>query len=177
MDFSLRGSNVRCDLFLRDDLWAADIDAGQISQVIHNLIINANQAMPNGGIIEVHAENMTVDDTTPEYLLALKQGQYVKISIKDQGMGIAEERLQKIFDPYFTTKQTGADSASSPRTQSSKNTMAISMSPPQSGSAPPFISISPPRKNPSPPSNKVRRSHSWAGAGFSSWKTKPISAM
>jgi PAS domain S-box-containing protein len=108
VDFSLRGSNVRCDLFLRDDLWAADIDAGQISQVIHNLIINANQAMPNGGILEVHAENVTVNDTNSEYLLTLKQGQYVKISIKDQGVGIEEERLQKIFDPYFTTKQTGS---------------------------------------------------------------------
>ena len=108
VDFSLRGSNVRCDLRLPAPLWSADIDAGQISQVIHNLMINADQAMPNGGIIEVNAENMTVDKDTLDHLSMLKKGKYVKISIKDQGVGIAEGQLQKIFDPYFTTKQKGS---------------------------------------------------------------------
>ena len=76
-----------------------------MSQVINNLIINANQAMPDGGIIKIHAENVIVDlqDTLP-----LTEGNYVKISIIDQGMGIPEKYLKKIFDPYFTTKQEGS---------------------------------------------------------------------
>jgi PAS domain S-box-containing protein len=108
VDFSLRGSNVRCDLCLPALLWSADIDAGQISQVIHNLMINADQAMPNGGVIEVRAENVTVGKDTSDHLSMLKKGKYVKISIKDQGVGIAEGQVQKIFDPYFTTKQKGS---------------------------------------------------------------------
>jgi PAS domain S-box-containing protein len=108
VDFSLRGSNVRCDLCLPTLLWSADIDAGQVSQVIHNMMINADQAMPNGGVIEVCAENVTVDKDTSDHLSMLKRGKYVKVSIKDQGIGIAEGQLQKIFDPYFTTKQKGS---------------------------------------------------------------------
>ena len=107
VDFSMRGSNVRCELALDASLWSADVDAGQISQVLHNLIINANQAMPNGGVLAVRAENAIVDDRSPEALVALKPGPYVKISIADEGCGIAEEQLQKIFDPYFTTKEEG----------------------------------------------------------------------
>jgi len=107
VDFSMRGSNVRCELALDSALWSADVDAGQISQVLHNLIINANQAMPNGGVLSVRAENAIVDDRSPEALVALKPGPYVKISIVDEGCGIAEEQLQKIFDPYFTTKDEG----------------------------------------------------------------------
>ncbi|ETW97675.1 MAG: hypothetical protein ETSY2_44210 [Candidatus Entotheonella gemina] len=108
VDFSLRGSNVRCDLILDNELWPADIDSGQISQVIHNLIINANQAMPSGGIVSVQAENAMVDEGCPEVLVALKPGRYVKMIIRDEGCGISEERLQKIFDPYFTTKEKGS---------------------------------------------------------------------
>ena len=107
VDLSMRGSNVRCELALDAALWSADVDAGQISQVLHNLIINANQAMPNGGVLAVRAENAIVDDRSPEALVALKPGPYVKISIADEGCGIAEEQLQKIFDPYFTTKEEG----------------------------------------------------------------------
>jgi len=69
------------------------------------LIINASQAMPEGGIIEVRAENIVVD---AEQGLPLKDGKYMKISIEDLGFGIREEHLQKIFDPYFTSKQKGS---------------------------------------------------------------------
>ena len=108
VDFSLRGSNVRCELALDNALWSAHVDSGQISQVLHNLIINANQAMPNGGILSVRAENTIVDAECPEALVALKPGRYVKVIIEDAGCGIPEEQLQKIFDPYFTTKDEGS---------------------------------------------------------------------
>jgi PAS domain S-box-containing protein len=103
--FALRGSNVRCHFYIADDLWPAEIDEGQIGQVINNLIINANQAMPEGGIIQVHAENVVVG---PDQGLSLEPGNYVKISIKDQGIGIPQKYLDNVFDPYFTTKQRGS---------------------------------------------------------------------
>jgi PAS domain S-box-containing protein len=108
VDFSLRGSNVKCKLDLEEDLWPGHIDAGQISQVIHNLIINADQAMPNGGILSVAAVNTDLRDDRRARLLSLDKGRYVHITIADEGVGIEEERLQKIFDPYFTTKPQGS---------------------------------------------------------------------
>ncbi|MEA1996086.1 MAG: ATP-binding protein, partial [Gemmatimonadota bacterium] len=100
--FSLRGSNVKCCNFIPKNLWFVKVDVGQISQVISNLVINAYQAMPAGGVINIKAENIIVG---PESLLPLNQGKYVKISIRDQGTGITRKYLSKIFDPYFTTKQ------------------------------------------------------------------------
>ncbi len=81
IDFALRGSNVKCDVTLDADLRPADIDAGQISQVIHNLIINADQAMPDGGILKVCAVNTIIEAGSPEYLVSLQPGRYVKITI------------------------------------------------------------------------------------------------
>lgn len=104
-EFALRGSSVTYDLSIADDLWAVEIDEGQISQVINNLIMNANQAMPNGGVIKVVAENVAHG---LERDLALDKDYYIKISIADQGVGIPTEDLSKIFDPYFTTKQKGS---------------------------------------------------------------------
>ena len=104
-NFALRGSNVRCDLFIADDLWSVEIDEGQIRQVINNLVINAKHAMPAGGTIQIKAENILIDKTTS---LSLPEGAYIKISVKDHGIGISEENLKKIFDPYFTTKKTGS---------------------------------------------------------------------
>jgi PAS domain S-box-containing protein len=102
-DFSLgKGSLCRCEMMLPDDLWFADMDSGQIGQVIQNLVINANQAMPEGGIIWIKAENIELQ---PENIYGLKSGIFVHISISDEGIGIPQKYLSKIFDPYFTTKQ------------------------------------------------------------------------
>lgn len=104
-EFALRGSNVKFVSEIPTDLWAAEVDEGQISQVIHNLILNADQAMPGGGIIEIKAENTLINVESP---LPLSEGMYVKISIKDNGVGIPREHLSNIFDPYFSTKQRGS---------------------------------------------------------------------
>jgi PAS domain S-box-containing protein len=103
--FSLMGSNVGCRFSFADDLWPAEIDVGQISQVMNNLIINADQAMQDGGFVLVRASNTHV---TADQGLPLKDANYVKIVVTDQGMGIPEETLPRIFDPYFTTKETGS---------------------------------------------------------------------
>jgi PAS domain S-box-containing protein len=104
-NFALRGSNVRCEMYIADDLWPAEIDVGQISQVIHNLVINADQAMPDGGIVRVRAENLIVDNAAE---IHLQPGRYVRITVQDYGIGIQKEHLNRIFDPYFTTKQMGS---------------------------------------------------------------------
>ncbi len=103
-DFALKGSNVRCGFSVASDLKPVDVDEGQMSQVINNLIINADQATPEGGAITVSAENVTL---RKESVLPLKDGEYVKIDITDRGEGIAADVLPRIFDPYFTTKETG----------------------------------------------------------------------
>ncbi len=102
--FVLRGSNVSCHYTIDAALWSVNIDKGQISQVINNLIINADQAMPEGGLIQLSAENL---GTGSDYPPSLTPGNYIKISIKDSGTGIAEKDLFKVFDPYFTTKKNG----------------------------------------------------------------------
>lgn len=104
-EFALRGSNVRCDLHLPEELWPVEVDEGQMSQVIHNLILNADHAMPDGGIIRIEASNMMLEAGST---LPLKPGPYVSVTIADQGVGIPPENLPKIFDPYFTTKQKGS---------------------------------------------------------------------
>ncbi len=103
--FALAGSNVRCQFTLPDDLWAANMDATQISQVLQNLVINAMQAMPKGGVVEIAAENLTLE---PDQVPPLPPGDYVKVAVKDRGVGISPENLPRIFDPYFTTKGTGS---------------------------------------------------------------------
>ena len=103
-DFILRGSKSKCELLISPDLWMVEVDQGQISQVIGNLIINADQAMPEGGVIQLKADNLMVN---PDAVNHLKPGRYAKISVIDQGMGIPKEIQNKIFDPFFTTKQNG----------------------------------------------------------------------
>jgi len=102
--FALAGSNVRCEFSIPEDLWTVEVDPTQIAQVINNLVINAKQAMPNGGTIAVQARNSIV---WPEHAPPTETGAYVQVSIRDQGVGIPKEHLQKIFVPYFTTKRTG----------------------------------------------------------------------
>ncbi|MFQ5448334.1 MAG: PAS domain S-box protein, partial [Saprospiraceae bacterium] len=94
--FSLRGSNVKLQSNIAPNLWLVDADKGQLSQVISNLVINAQQAMPAGGTITIAAENV-----------GTSEGRYVKFTVQDEGVGIAAQYLDKIFDPYFTTKQKG----------------------------------------------------------------------
>ncbi len=103
--FALRGSRVRHDLVIPTDLWLVDVDEGQISQVINNLIINADQAMPEGGAIIVRCENAVL---SPGAFPIFSAGKYVKVTVRDKGIGIPKEHLSKIFDPYFTTKQRGS---------------------------------------------------------------------
>jgi PAS domain S-box-containing protein len=106
VSFSLRGSHSRSEFSFGADLWAAEIDPGQISQVIGNLVVNADQAMPNGGTLRVTCDNFSYNSTDGA-IPDLLPGEYIRIAIRDQGVGIPEEYLKRIFDPYFTTKPKG----------------------------------------------------------------------
>lgn len=99
--FSLSGSNVHCEFHMPSDLWPVEVDEGQMRQVIHNIVVNACDAMPEGGIIDIFGENITVG---AEGDFPLREGRFVKVSIQDHGAGISKDNLSKIFDPYFTTK-------------------------------------------------------------------------
>ncbi len=104
VSFALSGSNVRPSFHFDEDLKSFEIDEGLMNQVIHNLVVNARDAMPEGGEIRIHCENSVVrvsDD------LPLEDGDYVKISIQDPGTGIEKENLPRIFEPFFTTKPEG----------------------------------------------------------------------
>jgi len=103
--FVTRGAKTKCNFNLSENLWIAEVDSGQMNQVTSNLVINANQAMPNGGIITVRSENTEIK---AESNIPLPAGRYIKIIIEDQGVGISEKNLQNIFDPYFSTKQQGS---------------------------------------------------------------------
>lgn len=101
-EFVLSGSNVFCNFYISEGLHKADIDEGQFSQAMSNILLNASQAMPRGGIIDVRARNVKLDD---KEVANLPQGEYIRISVEDHGHGIAADDLPHIFDPYFTTKQ------------------------------------------------------------------------
>lgn len=103
--FALRGANVKCDLRFDDDIWPMEFDAGQISQVVANLVINAKQAMPEGGIVIIALENAEV---TAGKIFELSPGRYIKLTVTDTGTGISPRYIDKIFDPYFTTKSEGS---------------------------------------------------------------------
>jgi CheY-like chemotaxis protein len=104
-NFVLRGSNVRATLTIAEDLWPVDADAGQLNQVMHNVVLNAAQATPHGGTVQVQAANMVLQ---PGSTLPLQEGRYLKISVTDHGSGIPADILSNIFDPYFTTKDHGS---------------------------------------------------------------------
>ena len=107
VSFCLRGSQSRSECDLEDNLWPSEIDSGQISQVIANLVVNAEQAMPTGGTLHVTCENFRHGSGKNATVPDLPSGEFVKITIRDEGVGIPEQNLKRIFDPYFTTKPKG----------------------------------------------------------------------
>ncbi len=104
-DFATRGSNVKCNVTVPESTWSVKADEGQIGQVISNLVINSMQAMPEGGIVNLVVENQQLSAMNS---MSLDAGNYVTISVIDQGRGIAKENIDRIFDPYYTTKSEGS---------------------------------------------------------------------
>ncbi|MEN8780746.1 MAG: ATP-binding protein [Desulfobacterales bacterium] len=102
-EFSLSGSNIKCQFDVADDLWLVDVDKTQVSQAVHNLVMNAREAMPEGGVITVSAGN--VQNIDGEHVSTAVR--WVRLSIIDRGQGIAPENMDRIFNPYFSTKQRG----------------------------------------------------------------------
>src|SRR3954468_18995890 len=103
-EFALYGSNLRTDFDIAVDLWRAEVDAGQIEQVVNALMLNAREAMPQGGTVRVRARNVVFEENTNAPLPA---GRYIKVTVSDRGSGVPKELRTKIFDPYFTTKPSG----------------------------------------------------------------------
>lgn len=107
--FALRGSKVCCELAIPDGLWSARIDTGPLSQILNNLVVNANQAMPKGGTLRVQARNISIPLNVPSPGSdELRDGPYVHVRVQDQGHGIAPAHLERIFEPYFTTRSEGS---------------------------------------------------------------------
>jgi len=107
INFVLSGSKIKCEYFLPHALWLVEFDEGQMKHAVKNLAINAVESMPDSGNIDIKIENLQISSETAKQSLPLSEGKYVKISIRDQGVGIPEEHLSKVFDPYFSTKEKG----------------------------------------------------------------------
>lgn len=105
IEFSLHGSKIKCEFDENIEINNINADENQIAQVINNIVINAIQSMPNGGILKVKAGNKTIKKSSH---LIIEPGEYIYISIKDTGTGIPKNIIKKIFEPFFTTKQTGS---------------------------------------------------------------------
>jgi PAS domain S-box-containing protein len=105
VEFALSGSTIQPSIHCTPDLWTCYADESQMEQVIDNIIINARQAMPQGGTLDVTADNVVLENNMVH---ALKAGSYVRIKIRDSGSGISVLHLSKIFDPFFTTKAQGS---------------------------------------------------------------------
>ena len=103
--FAMTGTSSKIEFEIKDDLKPVFADQGQISQVIQNLVINADQAMPEGGVLRIKAQNIRL---ASDNKYSLPPGSYVLVSFKDTGIGILTSDLSRIFDPYFTTKQKGS---------------------------------------------------------------------
>lgn len=107
--FILSGSNVNCSYDIEENLWAVHMDRGQINQVIQNLVLNSSQAMQAGGSVRIICRNRSLSDNE---VAGLQNGAYVKLQVEDTGPGIAPEHLDRIFDPYFSTKQKDSNKGS-----------------------------------------------------------------
>jgi PAS domain S-box-containing protein len=105
---ALRGSSVSCRLEIAPDLCTVEADAAQLVQVFSNVLINAQQSMPHGGVVTISAENVLESARRWENALPVEPRRYVRVSIADKGIGIPQEHLSRIFDPYFSTKQRGS---------------------------------------------------------------------
>ena len=103
--FALSGSSIKCEYNVPDVLWMAEIDSGQIWQVLNNILVNAREAMPGGGTLWVDARNIHVGAASA---VPLPPGDYITASFRDDGVGIAEVDISHVFDPYFSTKTRGA---------------------------------------------------------------------
>lgn len=104
--FALSGTSTVCELTAADDLSDADADEGQIVQVVQNIVLNASQAMPRGGLVRIDLRNVEIprghDEALPD------GGRFVAVRIADTGVGITPAILPNIFEPYFTTRQSGS---------------------------------------------------------------------
>ncbi|NOY22157.1 MAG: PAS domain S-box protein, partial [Acidobacteria bacterium] len=106
VSFNLRGKPVNAKVKIAKALWNANVDPGQFRQVMSNLLINAVQAMPDGGTVQVYAKN--AQNSTPSEIKDHTEGKFIHVSISDTGPGIDPEIQSKIFDPFFTTKEEGS---------------------------------------------------------------------
>ena len=109
--FSLKDSDVVSEFNISEDLYPVEADERQIRQVIANVTTNARESMPNGGLLKVTAKNVSLNDGLREKH-QLRRGKYVEITFKDQGRGIPDQDLPRIFDPYFTVKEMGSEKGS-----------------------------------------------------------------
>ena len=100
----LAGSPVRCEMMADKDIWTVHCNARQTHRALTNVIVNAKEAMQQGGVIKVAARNVQLQEGE---LPPLNGGRYVKVSVQDSGRGIPEDLLPRIFDPYFSTKERG----------------------------------------------------------------------
>ncbi len=105
IEFALHGSNVRAEIDIPPNLWPAEVDSAQIEQVMNALVLNAREAMRDGGTIEISARNIHLENKTGALLPG---GRYLKIAVADQGGGVPADIATRIFDPYFTTKPTSS---------------------------------------------------------------------
>ncbi len=105
---TLKNNTIACACSFPEDLWTVEIDEGQMRQAINNIVANAEEAMPGGGVLKICAENIEIKPHRPHASSPMKSGRYVKLSIKDQGAGIDRVDFEKVFDPYFSTKERGS---------------------------------------------------------------------
>ncbi len=103
----LIGEDIGIKTSLSDDLWVVRADRGSIEEVIMNLAVNARDAMPNGGKLLIKTENVVIDETYSEVQAETRSGEFVCLSVTDTGEGMSRETINRIFEPFFSTKVTG----------------------------------------------------------------------